>query len=116
MLTIILRSGTIGLQEFISLCGYLDQWRGLFQQFDVDRSGAIDRVEFSNALSAFGYRLSDKFITILYTSYDKKGESPGYQLDKTLVYILQNVNMRFRRWSNSFRHVRAEYGYCQDFD
>jgi len=67
------RSGTIGLQEFVGLWGYLEQWRGLFRRFDTDNSGAIDRREFSDALSAFGYRLSDKFINILFVSYDRKG-------------------------------------------
>lgn len=86
-------SGTIGFQEFVSLCGYLDQWRALFQQFDQDKSGAIDRFEFANALSAFGYRLSDKFINLLYSSYDKKREPPHYQLDETQMYFLENINM-----------------------
>lgn len=73
------RNGTIGLQEFVGLWGYLDQWRGLFRRFDVDGSGAIDRNEFGNALVAFGYRLSDQFITLLFKSYDKRGalQMPG---------------------------------------
>ena len=54
---------------------YLDQWRGLFRRFDRDNSKAIDRGEFTNALTAFGYRLSEKFINLLFTSYDKRGET-----------------------------------------
>jgi len=73
-------SGTIGLDEFVGLWGYLDEWRKLFQRFDQDRSGAIDRGEFANALSAFGYRLSENFITLLFKSYDKRGEQPQPQL------------------------------------
>jgi peflin len=73
-------SGTIELAEFVGLWGYLDQWRGLFRRFDQDNSGAIDLMEFNNALSAFGYKLSDKFINVLFTSYDKKGESSEPQL------------------------------------
>ena len=60
----------------MGLWKYLDQWRGLFKRFDTDASGAIDRNEFANALSAFGYRLSENFITLLYASYDKRGEYP----------------------------------------
>jgi peflin len=73
-------SGTIELAEFVGLWGYLDQWRGLFRRFDQDNSGAIDLMEFNNALSAFGYKLSDKFVGVLFTSYDKKGESSEPQL------------------------------------
>lgn len=65
------RSGTIGLDEFVGLWGYLNQWRALFTRFDADSSGAIDRKEFANALGQFGYRLSDAFVGILFTSYDK---------------------------------------------
>jgi Ca2+-binding EF-hand superfamily protein len=70
------RSGTIGLSEFVGLWGYLDQWRGLFRRFDRDGSGAIDRGEFADALQAFGYRLSDKFVNVLFASYDRKSEEP----------------------------------------
>lgn len=70
-------SGTIGLQEFVALWGYLDQWRGLFRRFDADGSGAIDRNEFANALSSFGYRLSESFVNLLFASYDKRGETPS---------------------------------------
>jgi EF-hand domain len=76
LLTELMSSGTIGLQEFVGLWGYLDQWKQLFRRFDADGSNAIDRKEFANALTAFGYRLSDKFINLLFASYDKKGEFP----------------------------------------
>jgi len=81
-------SGTIGLEEFVGLWKYLDQWRGLFKRFDADGSGAIDRNEFANALSAFGYRLSDNFVTLLFASYDKNGEHPSHQQD-ALLSVLQ---------------------------
>lgn len=64
----------------MGLWGYLDQWRGLFRRFDADQSGAIDRNEFANALSSFGYRLSDSFVNLLFASYDKRGEAPESQL------------------------------------
>jgi peflin len=70
------RSGTIGLDEFVGLWGYLNQWRTLFTRFDADSSGYIDRKEFATALGQFGYRLSDGFVGVLFTSYDKKGNFP----------------------------------------
>ena len=70
------RSGTIGLDEFVGLWGYLTQWRTLFTRFDVDNSGAIDRREFASALNQFGYHLTEAFVGVLFTSYDKKGNKP----------------------------------------
>ena len=86
-------SGTIGLEEFVGLWGYLNQWRGLFHKFDRDNSGAIDRGEFANALSAFGYRLSDKFVNLLFASYDKRGETPVPQLGGEPADLLQEANV-----------------------
>jgi len=69
------RDGTIGFEEFCGLWGFLAAWRALFDRFDEDSSGNINFQEYSNALSAFGYRLSPHFITILFKSYDKRGEN-----------------------------------------
>ena len=67
------RSGTIGLNEFVGLWGYLQQWRGLYKRFDTDGNGSIDRGEYAQALASFGYRLTPRFIEIMFTSYDKRG-------------------------------------------
>ena len=85
-------SGTIGLDEFVGLWGYLDQWRGLFRRFDRDNSGAIDHGEFANALTAFGYRLTDKFVNLLFASYDKRGETPEPQLGEEPADLLHEAN------------------------
>ena len=41
-------SGTIELHEFQSLWNYIQQWKGVFEQFDQNRSGAIDFNELCN--------------------------------------------------------------------
>ncbi|KAK6543999.1 hypothetical protein TWF694_000714 [Orbilia ellipsospora] len=69
------RDGTIGFNEFCGLWGFLAAWRALFDRFDTDNSGNISYQEYSNALAAFGYRLSPQFVTILFKSYDKRGEN-----------------------------------------
>ncbi|KAF3179283.1 hypothetical protein TWF106_007935 [Orbilia oligospora] len=69
------RDGTIGFNEFCGLWGFLAAWRALFDRFDTDGSGNISYQEYSNALSAFGYRLSPQFVTILFKSYDKRGKN-----------------------------------------
>ena len=80
-------SGTIGLQEFVRLWEYLDQWRGLFRRFDKDHSNAIVRGEYADALVGFGYRLSDKFINLLYSSYDKRGMRSTLTLFIIMTYF-----------------------------
>ncbi|KAF9892911.1 hypothetical protein FE257_000503 [Aspergillus nanangensis] len=65
-------SGTISFDEFVSLWRYLAAWRELFDRFDVDRSGRISLREFEDALVAFGYRLSQPFVTVLFTTYENK--------------------------------------------
>jgi len=67
------RSGTINFEEFCGLWSFLASWRNLFDRFDADRSGNISLDEYSNALVAFGYRLSPQFIETLFRTYDKRG-------------------------------------------
>lgn len=55
------------------LWGFLSAWRGLFDRFDQDHSGSISFAEFNEALVAFGYRLSQQFVTLLYRTYDRSG-------------------------------------------
>ncbi|PSN60848.1 EF-hand [Corynespora cassiicola Philippines] len=69
------RSGSVNFDEFCGLWGFLSAWRGLFDRFDADRSGTISYQEFSDALVAFGYRLSPQFVTLLYRTYDRRGEN-----------------------------------------
>ncbi|KAF2836354.1 EF-hand [Patellaria atrata CBS 101060] len=69
------RSGTINFEEFCGLWGFLSAWRGLFDRFDADRSGSIQYHEFTEALVAFGYRLSPQFTTLLFRTYDRRGDN-----------------------------------------
>lgn len=41
-------SGTIELNEFQALWNYIQQWKGVFEQFDQNRSGQIDFNELCN--------------------------------------------------------------------
>ncbi|GAM88506.1 hypothetical protein ANO11243_065390 [Dothideomycetidae sp. 11243] len=63
------RSGTINFDEFVGLWGFLAAWRGLFDRFDTDRSGSISLSEFTDALVAFGYRLSPGFVGLLFGTF-----------------------------------------------
>ncbi|TID17491.1 hypothetical protein E2P81_ATG08065 [Venturia nashicola] len=68
------RNGSINFDEFCGLWGFLAAWRNLFDRFDVDRSGNISYDEFTEALVAFGYRLSSGFVALLFKTYDRRGE------------------------------------------
>ncbi|KAJ5111330.1 hypothetical protein N7532_001865 [Penicillium argentinense] len=65
-------NGIINFDEFVSLWRYLAAWRELFDRFDMDRSGRISLQEFENALVAFGYRLSPKFVSVLFSTFESK--------------------------------------------
>lgn len=69
------RSGSVNFEEFCGLWGFLSAWRDLFDRFDRDRSGSISREEFTDALVAFGYRLSNQFVQLLYSTYDRRGDN-----------------------------------------
>jgi len=58
---------------YSGLWGFLSEWRKLFDRFDVDRSGNISYTEFSDALVAFGYRLSPEYVRLLFQTYDTRG-------------------------------------------
>ncbi|KAH8602604.1 hypothetical protein B0O99DRAFT_679597 [Bisporella sp. PMI_857] len=68
------RSGSIGFEEFCGLWGFLAAWRNLFDRFDADKSGNISLGEYTNALVAFGYRLSPQFVDTLFKTFDKRNE------------------------------------------
>lgn len=65
--------GSVSFQDFGALWKYIEDWRGVFQSFDTDRSGNIDKIELKNALTTFGYRLSDNLIEMLVRKFDRHG-------------------------------------------
>ncbi|TEY40699.1 hypothetical protein BOTCAL_0427g00120 [Botryotinia calthae] len=95
------RSGTINFEEFCGLWGFLAAWRGLFDRFDKDRSGNISLDEYSEALVAFGYRLSDSFVATLFRAYDKGGGEFGFRL-LLCVWVCEKENSEefFKRYDD----------------
>ena len=43
-------SGTIDVNEFSALWTYIQQWKGVFDRFDANRSGSIDQNEYHQGL------------------------------------------------------------------
>ncbi|KAL9043875.1 MAG: hypothetical protein Q9214_002950 [Letrouitia sp. 1 TL-2023] len=95
------KSGAIGFEEFCGLWGFLAAWRSLFDRFDEDRSGYISYGEYSNALTAFGYRLSPTFITLMYKTYDKSGDDRmSFDLFVQSCIILKRMTDVFKRYDD----------------
>ncbi|KAL8693794.1 MAG: hypothetical protein Q9218_001442 [Villophora microphyllina] len=93
------KSGTLGFDEFCGLWGFLAAWRSLFDRFDEDRSGYISYEEYSNALVAFGYRLSSTFVTLLYQTYEKNGNNRmSFDLFVQSCIVLKRVTDVFKKY------------------
>ncbi|WEW59954.1 hypothetical protein PRK78_005436 [Emydomyces testavorans] len=68
-------NGRVTFDEFVALWRFLAAWRELFDRFDEDQSGRISLSEFSKALIAFGYRLSQSFVNLLYRTFESRGRA-----------------------------------------
>ncbi|KAL8670271.1 MAG: hypothetical protein Q9168_005173, partial [Polycauliona sp. 1 TL-2023] len=83
------------------LWGFLASWRTLFDRFDEDRSGYISYEEYSNALVAFGYRLSPSFVTLLYRTYEKKGDNQmTFDLFVQSCIVLKRMTDVFKKYDD----------------
>ncbi|KAI4090524.1 MAG: hypothetical protein LQ344_004665 [Seirophora lacunosa] len=93
------KSGTIKFDEFCGLWGFLAAWRSLFDRFDEDRSGYISFSEYSNALVAFGYRLSPTFVGLLYRTYEKNGKDMmSFDLFVQSCIVLKRMTDVFKKY------------------
>lgn len=84
------RSGRVNFDEFCALWGFLTDWRHLFERFDVDKSTTISLREFTDALVAFGYRLSPSFVQLLFGTFAKPigAAMPGARPEMCLSFDL----------------------------
>lgn len=90
-------SGTINFQEFSSLWKYVTDWQNTFRSYDRDNSGSIDRNELKQALTSFGYRLSDKFYEILIRKFDRQGRGTvAFDDFIQCCVVLQTLTSAFR--------------------
>lgn len=90
------RSGSINMYEFGSLFKYINDWKGLFERIDRDRSGFIEEQEFRQALEQMGYRFSPHFVNNLLAKYDPRGRK--LTLDNFIV-----ASVQIKRLTDSFR-------------
>jgi len=90
------KSGQINVQEFASLFSYINDWKGLFERIDRDRSGFIEQAELNQAFQQMGYRFTPTFIQNLLAKYDSRQRK--LTLDN---FIVASVNIK--RLTDSFR-------------
>ncbi|KAI6179490.1 hypothetical protein M3Y98_00616100 [Aphelenchoides besseyi] len=90
-------SGAINFQEFTALWRYINDWTGCFRNFDRDQSGFIEKGELHQALTQFGYRLSDQFYNMVLQKFDRQHQS-RLKFDDfiQLCVVLQTLTAAFR--------------------
>lgn len=94
-------NGTINFDEFRGLWDFLASWRTLFDRFDVDRSGNISLGEFTDALIAFRYRLSPRFVELLFRTYDKRNEGVmSFDLFVQSCILLKRMTDVFKKYDD----------------
>ncbi|XP_040382823.1 probable calcium-binding protein CML48 [Oryza brachyantha] len=67
----------MGPVEFVSLWNCLGQWRGIFDRYDRDRSGKIDKDELREALRSLGYAVPPSVLELLIANYNNGVSSRG---------------------------------------
>ncbi|XP_027364330.1 probable calcium-binding protein CML49 [Abrus precatorius] len=95
----------IGPLEFTSLFQSLQNWRGIFERFDNDRSGKMDSSELRDALLSLGYAVSPLVLDLLVSKFDKTGG-----LNRAIEYdnfiecciIVKGLTHKFKEKDNEF--------------
>lgn len=65
--------GTVSFEDFGALWKYVTDWQACFRSFDRDGSGNINVTELKDALSSFGYRLSEQIVSVMLKKFDRFG-------------------------------------------
>uniref|UniRef100_A0A2K5I0Z9 Programmed cell death protein 6 n=2 Tax=Colobus angolensis palliatus TaxID=336983 RepID=A0A2K5I0Z9_COLAP len=89
----------VNFSEFTGVWKYITDWQNVFRTYDRDNSGMIDKNELKQALSGFGYRLSDQFHDILIRKFDRQGRGQ-IAFDDFIqgCIVLQRLTDVFRRY------------------
>ncbi|XP_033951043.1 peflin [Pseudochaenichthys georgianus] len=106
------RTGRMDIFGFSALWEFMQRWRGLFQQFDRDRSGFISGTELHQALAQMGYNLSPQFSETLVQRFTVQGGRAGIQLDRFIQVCtqLQSMTQAFREKDTGMTgHIRLNY-------
>uniref|UniRef100_A0A7N8XJ24 Programmed cell death protein 6 n=1 Tax=Mastacembelus armatus TaxID=205130 RepID=A0A7N8XJ24_9TELE len=91
--------GGVNFNEFAGVWKYITDWQNIFRTYDRDNSGFIDKNELRQALTGFGYRLSDQFYGTLIEKFDRqrKGQVAFDDFIQCCI-VLQRLTDVFRRY------------------
>uniref|UniRef100_A0A8C7Z3G0 Programmed cell death 6 n=1 Tax=Oryzias sinensis TaxID=183150 RepID=A0A8C7Z3G0_9TELE len=91
--------GGVNFNEFAGVWKYITDWQNIFRTYDRDNSGFIDKNELKQALTGFGYRLSDQFYGTLIDKFDRqrKGQVAFDDFIQCCI-VLQRLTDVFRRY------------------
>lgn len=96
------QTGSIGFHEFAGLWKYVTDWQNTFRSFDRDNSGSIDFNELKQALTTFGYRLSDESVRLFMKKFDRHGRGTiAFDDFIQLCVTLQTLTDSFRRFDTN---------------
>ncbi|KAH7293864.1 hypothetical protein KP509_28G045800 [Ceratopteris richardii] len=92
-------SKRIGPTEFIALWKALKEWKSVFERFDRDRSGSVDRNEMREALMSLGYAISPPILDCLLQKYDRTGQGKAMDYDSFIEsgLIIRGLTERFKQ-------------------
>ncbi|XP_072365943.1 programmed cell death protein 6 [Scyliorhinus torazame] len=91
--------GGVDFNEFMGLWKYINDWQNIFRTYDRDNSNFIDKNELKQALSGFGYRMSDQFYSILLSKFDRQGRGQvAFDDFIQCCIVLQRLTDIFRRY------------------
>lgn len=96
------KTGTIGLNEFQLLYGYINQWLTVFRTYDRDQSGSIEEAELAQAFQQMGFRFSPDFIRFLIAKNDLQNHQQ-ITVDQFIVTCIQ-----IQRFTEAFRSKDKE--------
>ncbi|XP_054800271.1 calcium-binding protein CBP-like [Prosopis cineraria] len=95
----------IGPKEFTALFYSLQNWRGIFERFDMDRSGRIDLPELRDALLSLGFAVSPAVLDLLVSKFDKTGgKSKAIEYDNFIECCLtvKGLSEKFKEKDTSY--------------
>uniref|UniRef100_A0A673LPR9 Programmed cell death protein 6-like n=1 Tax=Sinocyclocheilus rhinocerous TaxID=307959 RepID=A0A673LPR9_9TELE len=91
--------GGVNFNEFAGVWKYISDWQNIFRTYDRDNSGFIDKNELKQALTGFGYHLSDQFYNTLIEKFDRQKKSQvAFDDFIQCCIVLQRLTDVFRRY------------------
>jgi len=98
-------TGSIDMNGFGQLYGYVNQWMESFRRYDANGSGFVDQNELSQSFSQMGYRFSQPFIDFVHTKFGERGQ--GVPVDGFIMscILIHKLTEGFRKRDTSQQGV-----------